>query len=376
MRTVHFFIDNLAIGGFQRLCLDQAYLFASDGHKVEIHVLNDMQNSNSNSFVNLEANFISELDVSVSPMSSSHRSQIKLTCEILRNLEKTDLLISHSLRATVVLWVSKRILRRNSFFITTIHQLPSLSAPVQRTRRFLYAQLSSILVAYSSAVKSDWEMRVSRSVFSRTFVNKEISLLRNGIYLNRLPANLLNSEKVKAKRLVYLGRNTGWKGIETLLRYANLESLRDFDILLMLPEIDAKWEKELRNEFGKRIEISVGKTLSGYQPQIGDVHFYAAQYGPKAKFVESISLNCLEMAALGIPSVVTSGGLGTWPDLAEIRIFTECDWGDVDGTSEVIRQLSDRIFSPSVIAEIRELINIRHNVEKIDQALSELVQNC
>jgi glycosyltransferase involved in cell wall biosynthesis len=289
----------------------------------------------------------------------------------LKNLKGADLVVSHSLRATVVIRVCK-ILSRNGFpFITTIHQLPSLSAALQRTRRLIYAQLSPLLTAYSTAVKSDWDSRVSESFMFRKLLNKEISVLRNGIYLNRLPAYQNAPEFSASKRLVYLGRNTGWKGIETLLRYATLESLQDFNILLMLPEIDLSWESELREKFGGRISISVGKTLSSYIPQVGDVHFYAAQYGPNAKFIESISLNCLEMAAIGVPSVVTRGGLGTWPELAEENVFVECDWKDVIATSNKIRQASNLKFTSLTISNIRELVNIRNNVKKIEYLLGD-----
>jgi glycosyltransferase involved in cell wall biosynthesis len=375
MRTAHFFIDNLNIGGFQRLCLDQSYEFAAEGHNVEIHILDDIPNSNSTNFVNLERSIISRLNISISYLSSSHRGQIRMASNILRSVGKDDLVISHSLRATVVLWVSKRLVRTGHPFITTIHQLPSLSAPFQRTRRLLYAQLSPLLTAYSNAVKRDWDSRVSKSLLFRLFLSKEISVLRNGIYLSRLPNNQGESVMPAAKRIIYLGRNTGWKGIDILLRYVELESLHDFDILLMLPEIDPKWEQELREKFGNRIQISVGRTLSSYTPRAGDVHFYAAQYGPNARFVESISLNCLEMAALGVPSVVTSGGLETWPDLAKMNVFAECDWKNLDATSAVIRQLSDLRFTTSTITNIRELVNIKQNVQKIELSLRKLSLN-
>ena len=36
---------------------------------------------------------------------------------------------------------------------------------------------------------------------------------------------------------------------------------------------------------------------------------------------ESISINCLEMACVGVPSFVTMGGLHTWQDLESSQIF-------------------------------------------------------
>jgi hypothetical protein len=133
----------------------------------------------------------------------------------------------------------------------------------------------------------------------------------------------------------------------------------------MLPEIDKVWEQELRDRFGNRIELVIGKTLSSYTPRNGDVHFYAAHYGPRAKFIESISLNCLEMAALGVPSLVTKGGVGTWPDLTETNIFIECNWCDLDETCKKILCASELKFAPATIQRIRNLVDIQNNVSKI-----------
>jgi hypothetical protein len=58
----------------------------------------------------------------------------------------------------------------------------------------------------------------------------------------------------------------------------------------------------------------VSKSFRDYKPSYGDVHLYPANYGTSAKFIESISINCLEMASVGIPSFITRGGLLTWPE--------------------------------------------------------------
>lgn len=365
MASVHLFIDNLNMGGFQRLCIDQSYSFAERGYKVQIHCLTRVPDENSNSFIHLERERIVQMDIAISTISSDHFNQFKNTLKVLKSLQNNDLVISHSLRATVVIWIARLFVRSDRPFITSIHQLPSLSAPFQRTKRFHYAQMSPVLSAYSLAVKHDWESRLSKSLYFNLFLRKKIEVLRNGIFLDRLPTYVEKMISERSSRLVYLGRNTGWKGIETLLKFAGMDSLLSFKILLILPEIDKVWEKELRDRFGSRIELVIGKTLSSYAPRAGDVHFYAVQYGPRAKFIESISLNCLEMASLGVPSLVTQGGLGTWPDLAETNIFVECDWRDFDETCKKILHASELEFAPTAIKRIRDLVDIQNNVSKI-----------
>ncbi len=366
MKRAHFFIDNLSIGGFQRLCLDQAYQFSELGYSVEIHALSELPASNSKNFLTIEENFLSRLRVEIDSFSTSHFRQISQTQNILRNHKEGDVLISHSLRATAIIYLSSRLLLKRHLFVTAIHQLPTLSAPIQRFRRFLYAQLSPVLVAYSEAVKKDWELRVKNfPIVIRPFFNKHIEVIRNGIYLDRLPRTVYSQES--SGRMIFLGRNTAWKGMSTFLQYAEHPRLSDLNILLMLPNIDPGFEQEINERFGPRVEIVVGKSIASFKPQRGDVHFYAAQYGTNAKFIESISLNCLEMAAAGVPSVVTCHGLSTWRDLQNVGVFYECDWSDIGETAETILFASKNRLKDSEIERIRGLISIKSNVLQLIQ---------
>jgi glycosyltransferase involved in cell wall biosynthesis len=363
MKRAHFFIDNLNIGGFQRLCLDQAYALSELGYSVEIHSLSELPASNSKNFLTIEENYLSRLCVKIDSFSTSHFRQISQTQNILRNHNDGDVLISHSLRATAIIYLSSRLLLKRRLFVTEIHQLPTLSAPIQRFRRFLYAQFSPVLIAYSEAVKNDWELRVKNfPVIIRPFFNKRIEVIRNGIYLDRLPQTVNSQESKSPGRLIFLGRNTAWKGITTFLQYAEHPKLLNLNILLMLPDIDPGFELEINERFGPRVEIIIGKSIASFSPKGGDVHFYSAQYGTNAKFIESISLNCLEMAAAGVPSVVTRHGLSTWSDLRSVGVFYECDWSESEETAETILHASRNRLGNSEIERIRSLISIKSNV--------------
>lgn len=370
MSRVHLFIDNLNIGGFQRLCQDQAYVFSELGYKVEIHSLSELPTLDSRNFVTIESDLIRKFDIKVDSISTTHLRQIINTKKILNSASLEDILISHSLRATVIVRISIFLSRSKLGFLTQIHQLPTLSAPIQRLRRFLYAQQSPVLVAYSTAVKSDWDLRVGHFPrLARPLFSKPIEVIRNGVYLNRLPSPVTRKDAVLNARLVFLGRNTGWKGISTFLKYSEQPKLSHFRLLLMLPEIDSQFRSEIQERFGSRVELVVGKSISSFKPHPGDVHFYAAQYGSNAHYIESISLNCLEMAAVGVPSVVTSGGLGTWLDLQDQEIFFECDWSDIDTTVEKILKASEMQYSTSALESIRNQVNIEANVKSLIRRL-------
>lgn len=366
MNQVHLFIDNLNIGGFQRLCLDQAYAFCEMNYSVAIHSMSALPDPSVKSFLSIERDLISKFGIRIESISSTHIRQIASTRRILQNHTADDLIISHSLRATVVIFVASLFLYRRTFFTTQIHQLPTLSAPIQRFRRFVYAQLSPNLVAYSEAVKKDWDSRVINfPIFIRWVFRKPIQVVRNGIYLDRIPDFAHPSESKAGSRLIFLGRNTGWKGIGTFLHYAEHPDLLHFKVLLMLPNIDTTFEQELKARFGTRLEIALGKSIATFIPEEGDVHFYAAQYGGKAKFIESISLNCLEMAAAGVPSVVTSRGLETWKDLVGTGIFFECDWTNSVDTAKKILEASESRKSYLELEQIRSKIDVKSNIHAL-----------
>jgi glycosyltransferase involved in cell wall biosynthesis len=363
MKRSHFFIDNLNIGGFQRLCLDQAYALSELGYSVEIHSFSEIPSSSSKNFLTIEEDYLARLCVKIDSFSESHFRQISQTRKILRNHKQGDVLISHSLRATAIIYIASRLLLKRPLFVTEIHQLPTLSAPIQRFRRFLYAQFSPILIAYSEAVKKDWDLRVKNfPLIIRPFFNRRIEVIRNGIYLDRLPQTVNSRESIPPGRLIFLGRNTTWKGITTFLKYAEHPKLLNLNILLMLPEIETSFEQELQERFGSRVEIVIGKSVASFSPKEGDVHFYSAQYGASAKFIESISLNCLEMAAAGVPSVVTRNGLSTWSDLQSVGIFYECDWSEIEETAETILNASRKRMGGLDIERIRGSISIKSNV--------------
>lgn len=369
MKTVHLYIDNLRIGGFQRLCLDQAYALSQQDFSVELHVLSSIELSNP-SFLFSESSLIDDHRITVHFLSEKLEFQLKSIIKMIRNMPQQDIVISHSLRATALLWIGQKISFKKFKFITTIHQLPTLSAPRQRLKRFVYSQLSPVLTAYSEAVVNDWNNRVNHfPVGFRRLFNKKISILRNGIFLPRITNPIVKPLSASRGRLIFLGRISTWKGLETFFIFARYPRLENFNILVMVPEISDSHRSQLKEEFGERIQFQIGKSFNSYTPMKGDVHFYAAQYGDKAKFIESISLNCLEMASVGTPSVVTQGGLNTWPELKSLSVFWECDWINKEATVDTIIKASQIDINEKEILGVRDLIDINRNLLRIREIL-------
>jgi hypothetical protein len=189
--------------------------------------------------------------------------------------------------------------------------------------------------------------------------------MRNGIYLRRLPKLSQNLRATQSPRLIYLGRNTSWKGVSTFFEIAKQPELKKFDLLFMVPSVEDVDLSSLDQDVKERVTVVAGKTMAAYQPRLGDVHLYPANYGESAKYIESVSLNCLELACVGVPTLLTKNGLGTWPDLAGFSIFHETDWKDHCEIAAQILEISEMVFEDVVARELSSKINIQNQLSKL-----------
>lgn len=362
MQQILMLIDNLRIGGFQRLALDQAYALSECKVKVTFFVLD---NTNDNKALqDLEKKIIELHKIDIYHVGGSRHFEIKQIRNFLK-INTNTVILSHSLRGTIEAWIARKLsFRKNeSIVLTTIHQLPTLSSNFQRFLRFTYAQFTDYLFAYSEAVKSDWITRIRKFPFVlRYFYSKRIEVLRNGIYLERLPsvAKTVNNSK---PRLIYLGRLREWKGLSTYYSLASISQLAYFDFLMIIPELSADQKTSIEFFLGDRVQFIVGKTIANLEPRIGDVHIYPTNYGSDARFVESISLNCLEFACIGVPSIVSQDGLSTWKDLNSTFIFRQVDWQDINNVVDQITHSSRN--QTWDLNFIRNSIDIRKNINAI-----------
>lgn len=353
MNLVIIAVENLRIGGYQRLALDQAYYLSDRAQRCLLLMLNP-ESPGLKSFESTEKNLIRSKGLVTSRLSGKRLKDFFEIRRILKLENLPVLVISHSMRSTVLFAIARTGLKQKIFINTTIHQLPSLSRFIQRLKRFLYSQFGDKIYAYSDAVQKDWQNRY-------TNLGKPISILRNGIYKERLNINEFGIGS-KSPRLIFLGRNTSWKGIDIYLSLFQLPIFSEYQGLMMI----AKSSTDIKNAVNKvglgRIEIIEGANLSNFQPQENDLHVYPSQYGENAKYTEPISLNCLEMALLGIPSLVTPSGENTWPELSELGVFIPVEWERIE---DIQTDLKKKIQSISMKNrhEISELISISKNVE-------------
>ena len=359
-------LDNFRIGGIERLALDQLFALSDMGISAVAYYRQEKATKENPNFLELEAERIAQKSIQINAMPEGDLAQLRVLVHFLRN-NNVSIVINHSVGASVILRLAK-ILSRNRVKVKTfIHQLPTLSAPMQRIKRFIYALTSDELYGYSAAVVQDWNERLDRNPLSRMLLGwKRPKVLRNGIYLNRLPKIQPSSEeKSNYVRMVFIGRGVAWKNKEFIISSLRSMAQNQVRALLVLPSIELEARKTLTAEFGALIEFEIGKKVEDIIFTQNDINIYPVNYGPKAKFVESISLNCLEMACLGIPSLVTYGGCETWPELLDLGVFHQVDWANFQSFFSALNWVKNSHLNASQINSVQEIISIKNNIAEI-----------
>ena len=356
-------VENLKIGGYQRLSLDQAYQISERNIPCKIIVLNKSETETSPGLDTMELDLIQKFNIEIIYATGTRIKQFIKFNRLLKNENKSPIILSHTLRATVILNILRKITLKKFKIVTTIHQLPLLTDTRQRFKRYIYSQFTDLLFGYSVAVVDLWNVGIQESRFLRLFCKrKKITLLRNGIYLKRLPSKIEQRNKL---RVIFLARETFWKGFNRIPELMQTTDLIESKFLLIMPKLASSFDEEFPAKLKNRIDFLIGKTIKDFTPSQGDVHIYPTNYGLKDLPTESISLNCLEMACLGVPSFITLGGLSTWPEFVNSCLFIEESWVDLNKTGFRISASSQRGLQIEESLKLRKIIDISNQIDNL-----------
>lgn len=355
--------DNFLIGGIQRLMLDQCYEMNSLGYKSEILILSEAPNESIPTFEKREQSLIQQYGAKISYLPGSKLKQLIYILKLIKS-NSYDYVFAHSLRGGVLVWVSRLILRKRVSISTVIHQLPSLSAPSQRRKRYFYSRFTDNLLIFSESARKDWNYYLHKNLPMRIIAgSKQIKTCRNGVFLPRLSecTKDLIPNSYFIRRLIFIGRLKEWKGIDTFLELAQNPKLKDFEILIVTPTDPSKFIEKLDAGFQKRITCVVGKSISEIGFKTNDIHLYPANYGPESLYTEGVSINVLEMACLGVTSLITFGGGETWPELVKLGLVVEVNWSNPKSVVEIINSEAN-LEKNLEVGLARKIIDIKNNI--------------
>lgn len=359
LQSIFIICDNSRIGGIQRLAMDQSYQFSDMHLQPYLIFMSPNPSTDQDSFLLREQELLAKSNIQIRFMGIS---RIHTILNLAKTIVKVrpSIIICHSLRSSVVSFIVSKFLRKNNIKVKScIHQLPALSAPIQRFRRYLYAQFSHELYGYSKAVVSEWQLRFESSFINKPFASRlKIQLLRNGIYLPRVP--YIENLSEKKKELCFVGRLTNWKGLETFLTIARLESMRDFKLKIAAPIFSINQKASIENEFRDRVKLLEGKTFSELGINSESILIYPVNYGVKGA-IESISINVLEALASGARCLVSFGGCETWPEFSKYEKVLEINWDKLTEQISLNSVFFEKELSHESVNTIRKIVDVRHN---------------
>ena len=354
--------DDLSIGGVQRLVLDQAYQLSDYGKRVQVLILNEDSGDKVATFTNLEKELINLKNIGIYYFPGNKLLQLYKLIKFSSKYN-IQIIISHSLRGSVIFSLIKFSTFRKYKIVTTMHQLLSLSAQKQLIKRFVYSQFTDVLFGFSSALVVDWNRRRKQNLFIKLITaRKKISLCRNGVYLGRL-GSLRTESGPKVYRFVFIGRLTAWKGLATFVELGMRHEFASTKLLLVTPSDPTPFLKNVEKNTLQRMTFESGKTLSNIEFTSNDLHIYPANYGENSIFAEGVSINVLEMACLGISSVITMNGNLTWPELTELGITREAYWDKPQVVVNLISKMEEEEIPD--FAAARKIIDIKNNLRQI-----------
>ena len=76
------------------------------------------------------------------------------------------------------------------------------------------------------------------------------------------------------------------------------------------------------------------------------------------------------MAAIGVPSCVTEGGLETWPEFSQNSLIIEVDWRDLNKTADTIIELHKKNLSELDLIRVRNLVSVNNHINQLLEATS------
>ena len=335
-------LDNLRVGGVQRLALDEAYSLAKRGIQVRIYFLENAIDEDD--IRKIDSKYLTQYRATIefiSIKSGTFKQIARIRVEIARF--RPFLIVSHSAKGILLCRIAEEfsLVKEKSKIVGFIHQLITLSDSLQKFKRLLFFRFADELRASSKQFVLEIEKVRRRNPLWRVINNSRIEFDRMGIDLDRIKfdqGNVTYSGISELPTLIFLSRVVGWKGFQRFLDISNMWGNKARKFLLTTPLYRNTEEvKKLTESKNSYVAINKGIAQFSFGPK--SVHIYPVNYGDKIFHPQNIGLNVLECLSLGIPSLISPEKFWSWPELEESPLIRTTDWNQ-QSVHEEIRRLS------------------------------------
>jgi len=339
---VHIVLDNLRVGGIQRLALDEAYSLSRTGKIVSVLVLEELIPTDD--MREIDSLFFHKHHLEILFLPKGRRRQINWFARYLRK-RKPHILLCHSAKSVWIIRLAALLSLQKVFIVCFLHQIASLSSNVQRAKRFILFCLANQIRASSKQFILEFEIAYRRLNFMNRWVLKKIHFDRMGIDLSRIEWIQNNYDLipvVNKPALIFNSRLTEWKGFETFLHLAEFLGT-DFQYILITTRMGHQNEQLSSFNCLPTAKIFYGKSVPHFYWNTPSVHVYPTNYGQKVKYPQNVGLNVLECLALGIPSIISVEGFETWPEFRGSEMIYTTNW-TIEESSKLVKEV---LLSPA-----------------------------
>lgn len=368
-KSVLIVVDNLRVGGIQRLAIDECYSLNKRGVKHLLVSLNAFEGNNSIVKVDEEFAEISQLNIQY--LGKGKLRQLNELTKFVK--QDFNLIVTHSATAALLLRFAVILKMKRVSIILYIHQLISLSSKKQALKRFFYFTFADKLFVSSNQFKLEIEAYLKDNWWGTLF-RKRIYFDRMGIYLDRIDNQfkaVVCQEAVP--HLIFSSRMTAWKGFQVFLNLASNFHSINHKVVFEISKVKNK-QSEIQELDKHDNHAFYSKSPASFKYPSKSLHIYPTNYGDSVKYPQSIGMNVLEFLALGVPSLISIEGFQSWPELEKSVLIETCNWFntlEVDKKANKLLNV-DEASARDESLKLRESISIeRHVTNLVTQMIDE-----
>lgn len=363
-------VDDLRVGGIQRLAMDEAYALAEEGYSVQILNFGAEKEHDSIIYVDgMTKAALHQKSICIVNFPLRKLSRLnKLRQFIIEN--KVNSIICHSPSAS--LWF--RIAAISSFrrvdISLWIHQVLTLSDWVQAFKRVILSTTANKIFFSALQFKLEWEANLADKMIRRIRGNQHRLVDRLGVHIPRVLSNSggIDCEE-KLTHLIYASRLTPWKGLEKFDKI--IERNSDYHPVILTVNVPNDSSSSIVKAISLRDHLLTCKAPSSISNLNRAVHIYPTHYGKKVRNPQSVGLNVMEFALLGIPSLISPEVTSTYPEIFDSILVESVDWQDEKLVDKKILSLANLTENQRRVAayEIQAICSIRDHLDTIKSNL-------
>jgi hypothetical protein len=162
-RSFIFLVDNLRVGGIQRLLLDECYWLIEKGIATTIVTFSDRVEFDEIIKLDREFPYVKDLDIQFAGIGKV--KQIQFISNLLKIRKQSRMIVSHTTSGAFVGRIASILSRKPILVSLYIHQVLTLSDRKQRIKRMVQALFAHNLYVSSMQFKLSWDEEIKRSRF-------------------------------------------------------------------------------------------------------------------------------------------------------------------------------------------------------------------